>query len=165
MAEEGGDGFQAHAPVDGLGGQGVAELVGVDVADARPLGHRVDVAVDGAPVEGLAVVALDQSTRAARAAGAPIVADEVDQHGVKRHVAVVVQFADRDAQPEGLAIWTMASSSRAASSPTRMPVRASSSTMSRRRGLGSSATAAMNLAMVGSSRNLGSGSSALGSPR
>ena len=56
VAEEGGDRLQAHAPVDGLGGQGVAELVGVDVSDARPLGHRRHIAVDGPAVEGLAVV-------------------------------------------------------------------------------------------------------------
>ena len=29
VPEEGGDGFEAHAAVDGLGGEGVAELVGV----------------------------------------------------------------------------------------------------------------------------------------
>jgi hypothetical protein len=33
MAEQLGDGFEAHAPVDGLGGQGVAQLVGTDVSD------------------------------------------------------------------------------------------------------------------------------------
>jgi hypothetical protein len=43
-----------------------------------------------------------------------------------------------------------------------MPVRASSSTMSRRRRFGSVASAAMNLAALGSSRNFGVGSSALG---
>ena len=47
--------------VDGLGGEGVAQLVGVDVADAGPLGDAADVAVDGAPVEGLAVVAFDEA--------------------------------------------------------------------------------------------------------
>ena len=56
----------------------------------------------------------------------------------------------------------MASSRRAPSSPARIPVRASNSTMSRRRRLGSVASAAMNLAAVGSSRNFGAGSSALG---
>ena len=50
----------------------------------------------------------------------------------------------------------------AASSPERMPVRASSSTISRRRWFGSAASAAMNFAAVGSSRNLGSGSSRSG---
>ncbi len=33
----------------------------MDVTDTGPLGHPIDVAMDGAPVEGLAVVALDQA--------------------------------------------------------------------------------------------------------
>ena len=41
VAEQRGDGFEAHAAVDGLGGEGVAELVGVDVADAGLRGRRV----------------------------------------------------------------------------------------------------------------------------
>jgi hypothetical protein len=57
---------------------------------------------------------------------------------------------------------TMASSARAASSPTRIPVRANNSTISRRRRFGSVASAAMNLAAVGSSKNRGSGSSRAG---
>ncbi len=38
----------------------MAELMGMDVADAGTLGHPIDVAMDGAPVEGPAVVAFDQ---------------------------------------------------------------------------------------------------------
>ena len=38
VSEQGGDGFQAHATVDGLGGEGVAELVRVDVR--QPGGGR-----------------------------------------------------------------------------------------------------------------------------
>ena len=34
VPEQRGDGFEAHAPVDGLGGQGVAQLVRVDVTDS-----------------------------------------------------------------------------------------------------------------------------------
>jgi len=41
-----GDGFQAPAAVDGLGGQGVAELVGVDVADPGGGGGPLDGPVD-----------------------------------------------------------------------------------------------------------------------
>ena len=77
--------------------------------------------------------------------------------GQQGHVAVVVQLADRDPELVEVSRRTMASSSRAASSPTRIPVRANSSTISRRRRLGSLASAAMNLAAVGSSKNLGSG--------
>jgi len=41
MAEESGDGVQAYAAVDGLGGQGVAELMGGDVTDAGLAGEPV----------------------------------------------------------------------------------------------------------------------------
>ena len=51
VAEHGGERFEAHAPVDGLGGEGVAELVGVDVSDARCLGDPVDDAGDLVPVD------------------------------------------------------------------------------------------------------------------
>ena len=42
VAQEGGDGFEAHPPVDGLGGEGVAELVGVDVADSGLFGDATE---------------------------------------------------------------------------------------------------------------------------
>jgi len=42
MAEQGGDGFEAHAAVDGLGGQGVAQLVGVHVTDPGSGGGFLD---------------------------------------------------------------------------------------------------------------------------
>ncbi len=61
VAEERGDGFEAHTPVDRLGGQGVPELVGMDVADARSLGCRCDIAMNGPAVEGLAVIADHES--------------------------------------------------------------------------------------------------------
>jgi hypothetical protein len=35
--------------------------MGMDVTDARPLGHPFDVAVDRAPVKGPAVVTFDQA--------------------------------------------------------------------------------------------------------
>ena len=46
VAEEGGDGLQAHSAVDGLGCKGVAELVGVDVADAGVRRGALDCLVD-----------------------------------------------------------------------------------------------------------------------
>ena len=60
VSEECCDGFEAHATVDGLGGEGVAELVRVDVSDAGSFGDGGDVAVDAAPVEWSAVVAFDE---------------------------------------------------------------------------------------------------------
>ncbi len=39
-----------------------AQLMGMDVADTGALGHPIDVTMDGAFVEGIAVVALDQAT-------------------------------------------------------------------------------------------------------
>jgi hypothetical protein len=62
VTEQDGDGLEAHAPVDHRGGEGVAELMGMDVADAGAFGHPIDVAMDGATVEGMAVVALDQAS-------------------------------------------------------------------------------------------------------
>ena len=45
MTEQSGDRVDAHAPVDGLGGEGVAELVGGDVPDAGLWDRRLN-AVD-----------------------------------------------------------------------------------------------------------------------
>jgi hypothetical protein len=56
MAEHGGDRFQAHAAVDRLGGQGVPELVGVDVRQPGGRARLVDIAGDGVPVGWLAVL-------------------------------------------------------------------------------------------------------------
>ena len=103
MPEQRRDRFQAHAPVDRLGGQGVAQLVGMHVADPGPLGRGDDVAVDGAPVEGLSVVAFDEPSGPRRWAGGEPVGDELDEQRVQWHVAVVVELADGDAQPVGVA--------------------------------------------------------------
>ena len=46
MPEESGDRFQAHPAVDRLSGQGVAELVGMDVSDAGGGGSALDGPVD-----------------------------------------------------------------------------------------------------------------------
>jgi hypothetical protein len=50
MAEQRGDGFQAHSAVDRLGGQRVAELVRVDVGQPGSGSGLVDHAGDGVPV-------------------------------------------------------------------------------------------------------------------
>ncbi len=66
MSEERRDGFEPHAPVDRLGRQRVTELVRMHVADTGALGDSLDVTVDGAPVEGLMVVAFDEQTSRCR---------------------------------------------------------------------------------------------------
>jgi hypothetical protein len=65
MPEQGGDRFESHPAVDRLGGQGVAELVGVNVADSSPFGDPADDAVHGASFERGAVVG-DQSALGGR---------------------------------------------------------------------------------------------------
>ena len=60
MAEHRGNRLEAHAPVDALGREGVAELVRMDVSDPSALRDCGDVAVDGPSVNGLAVVAHDE---------------------------------------------------------------------------------------------------------
>jgi hypothetical protein len=97
VAEQRCDGFEAHPPVDGLGRQGVAQLVWVDVTDAGALGDGDDVAVHGAAVEGLAVIAFDEPPGPGRRTDRQPLGDELDQDRVQGHVAVVVEFADGDA--------------------------------------------------------------------
>ncbi len=103
MAEHRGDGLQGHAAVDGLGGQGVAQLVGVDV----PLTCRgpglVDEPGHGVPVQGLAVLVGDEQLVAGGDVRGPVGADELDEVGVQGQVAVLVQLADRDVQPVRIA--------------------------------------------------------------
>jgi hypothetical protein len=61
VPEEGGYGLEAHASVDHSGGQRVTQLMGVDMTDAGPFGHPLDVAMDRASVERLAVVAFNEA--------------------------------------------------------------------------------------------------------
>ena len=60
MPEQGGDRFEAHPTVDRLGRERVTQLVRMDVTDTGAFGDGGDVAVDRAPIEGLAVVALNE---------------------------------------------------------------------------------------------------------
>ena len=102
VAEQRGDGFDAHAPVDGLGGQGVAELVGGDVTDAGVDGDAAEGVGDTQFGDGPAV--LEQKPFAAQA-GRPIVRDpvveEVLELGGQGNVAVVVELPDGNPQPVG----------------------------------------------------------------
>jgi hypothetical protein len=54
----------------------------MDVADASAAGGGLDVAVDGAPVEGLVVVAFDEQTGAGGFPPGSVVVDEADQQRV-----------------------------------------------------------------------------------
>jgi len=55
MPEHRGDGLQGHAAVDRLGGQGVPQLVGVQVREPGGGAGFVEVAGDRVPVDRLAV--------------------------------------------------------------------------------------------------------------
>ena len=52
VSEQRGDRFEAHPTVDGLGGEGVAQLVGMGVTDPGLLRDGGDDAMHGAPVDG-----------------------------------------------------------------------------------------------------------------
>ena len=100
VPEEGGDGFKSHAAVDGLGGEGVTQLVRVHVADAGVTSHPPDdaggqVSVDRAPVVGNQPAVLADVLDVVRRPGGK----EMDQLRVQRHVAVVAKLADRDTKP------------------------------------------------------------------
>jgi hypothetical protein len=100
MAEEGGDGFETHPPVDGLGGEGVAELVGVDVADPGLFGDPADHAGDPMPVDAAGPVGEEVTVPAdVFPVGLLVGGDVFDQVGVEGDVSVVSEFADWDSQP------------------------------------------------------------------
>ena len=99
MAEERRDGLQAHAAVDRLGGQGVPELVGMDMGQAGGSAGPVDHPGDGVPVQGPAVLPGQQQRMIWRDVPGPVGIDKGDQLGVQRQVAVLAQLADRDVQP------------------------------------------------------------------
>ena len=71
--------------------------------DAGAAGDGGDVAVDGAAVHRLVVVAFDEQAGRGRPAPGAVVVDQPDEHRVQRDGAFVVQFAERDAQPVGVA--------------------------------------------------------------
>jgi hypothetical protein len=104
VAEQGGDGVEAHAAVDRLGGKRVAKLVRGHVADAglaRQAPER-----PRHPPPGDRPVALDEQPLGAKA-GRPVVLDPVVEQrlelGVQRDVAVGVKLPERDPKPEGRA--------------------------------------------------------------
>src|SRR6185437_17119379 len=85
VAEQGGDGFQPPAAVDGLGGQRVAEPVRVHSRDAGGASDAGDDAADDVPVQRAAVVG-DQALVPAdvlEVGGGPG-GEQLDQLGVQR---------------------------------------------------------------------------------
>lgn len=96
VAEHRGDRFQAHAPVDRLGCQGVAQLVGLDVAQSRGRAGLVDEPGDGVPIERPAVLPRQEQRVPGRHVRVTIGVNQLDDAGVQRQVAVLVEFADRD---------------------------------------------------------------------
>jgi hypothetical protein len=54
VSKQGGDGLQGHAPVDGLGGQSVSQLVRGDPAESCLLGGLADRGLDAGGVDGAA---------------------------------------------------------------------------------------------------------------
>lgn len=100
MAEEGGDGFETHTPVDGLGGEGVAELVGVDVADSGLFGDTADHAGDPMPIDAAGPIGEEDAMAGdVFPVGLSVGGDVFDQVGVEGDVSVVSKFADWDSQP------------------------------------------------------------------
>jgi len=96
MAEHRRDRFQAHATVDRLRRQRVAQLVRVHVSEAGGGGDTGDDASDAVPIQQLSVV--QQTAVHGRMPCGPV-GEQTGGVGMQRHVAVVVQFADRDPQP------------------------------------------------------------------
>src|SRR6185312_5166463 len=100
VAEQGGDGLQPHAAVDGLGGQRVTEPARVHAGDAGSAADAGDDAADEVPVQRAAVVG-DQALVPAdvlEVGGGPG-GEQLDELGVQRDVTAVAELAQRDAQP------------------------------------------------------------------
>jgi hypothetical protein len=77
MTEHGGDRIQAHAPVDGLGGQGVPQPVGGDVADPGVSAEPVQCGGDALAADG--AVVFDEQQIGAQPAGAMVVDPVVEK--------------------------------------------------------------------------------------
>ena len=101
VSEESGDRFEAHAAVDGLGREGVSELVRGDVTYARDHSDFVECDVDAPDVDASAFVDEHQvGTQTVGSSGEPLVDHDFELR-VERNVSVGVEFADRHAQPVG----------------------------------------------------------------
>ena len=94
MTEHRRDRFEAHPAVDGLGGERVPQLVGMDVPEPGGAPDTPHDPPDVVAVEASAVVV--QEIAACRwMCGGPV-GEEPLRVRVERDVSVVVEFADRD---------------------------------------------------------------------
>ena len=98
MPEQRGDGLEAHAPVDRLGGERVTQLVGMQVTEARPSPGPVHHAGDDVAGERSSAVG-EQQPEVAVVMACPPGVEQREKRRVQRHVAVVVELPDRDPQP------------------------------------------------------------------
>ncbi len=100
MAQQRGDGFETHPPIDGLGGEGVTELVGMDMTDLGSFGDPANHPGEPVPVDSRNLVGEEPTSRGdtVGVAGLPR-CDEFDQFRMKRNIAVVAELPDRDMQP------------------------------------------------------------------
>jgi len=78
VPEERSDGFEAHTPVDGLGGESMTELVRGDVSDAGLFGEAGKGVSDPESGDGPAV--LDEEQVTAQPGGSVIVDPVVKEH-------------------------------------------------------------------------------------
>ena len=103
MAEQRGDGFEAHPSVDGLGGEGVSELVGVDGPDAHVDADASHDAVHGPPVDRDVAVSEEPAlTAVVVGVGGRPLAEQLHEVGVQGDEPVVAELADRHAEPVGV---------------------------------------------------------------
>jgi hypothetical protein len=72
----------------------MAELVGMHMSDPGPFGDTVDDSCHVVALEGMTVGTDQQSAAVGRRTHRAVVGDQVDQVGMERHVAVVVEFPD-----------------------------------------------------------------------
>jgi hypothetical protein len=84
---------RADAAVDGLGGQGVTELGGVNMAQPGGGAGPVDHPGDGVPDQRPAVLPGQQQRVGWRDVGGAVLVDEGDQLRVQRQVAVLAELA------------------------------------------------------------------------
>jgi hypothetical protein len=97
VSQHGGDGFEAHAPLDGLGSEGVPQLVGVHVPDPGSLGDPAEYSGDLVPVQRPASPR-DQPVDIVITVRLVFV-EELNQRWVQWDIPVVVKLPDRDSQP------------------------------------------------------------------
>ena len=105
VAEQGGDRLEPHAAVDRLGGQGVPQLVRVQAGHSGAFADSRDDAADGVALWVASMVGEEPMIGAdVREIDRGPLGEQVDQLRVQRHVAVVAEFAERDAQPVPLIV-------------------------------------------------------------